>query len=281
MGYLPDAFDEHFRDDRHDRFGDVQLRYAVEDEPLGTAGGDPLRGRRASTSASSSATATCSPTSTSARWSRFHDERGAEATIALTQVDDPSRVRCRADPRDGEVDRVRREAAAGQAPSNWINAGTYVLEPSFLDRIPPRLNVSIERETFPRMLEQPGSPVRLPQRRVLARHRDAREVPRRRTPTCCAARVGRPPAPGARGARAGHLDRRATRRSTRARRSSRRCSSAPARASSRARACAGRCSAPARSSSAARCSTTRCCTTGARLARQHGRRLGRRPRRGA
>ena len=44
----------------------------------------------------------------------------------------------------------------GRAPTNWINAGTYVLEPSVLDRIPERLTVSIERETFPRMLDEPS-----------------------------------------------------------------------------------------------------------------------------
>ncbi len=31
-----------------------------------------------------------------------------------------------------------------------------MIEPPFLDRIPPRLNVSVERETFPRLLEQSG-----------------------------------------------------------------------------------------------------------------------------
>jgi NDP-sugar pyrophosphorylase family protein len=44
----------------------------------------------------------------------------------------------------------------GKAPTNWINAGTYVLEPSVLQRIPERLTVSIERETFPRMLQEPS-----------------------------------------------------------------------------------------------------------------------------
>ena len=44
----------------------------------------------------------------------------------------------------------------GEAPTNWINAGTYVLEPEVIDSIPPRLTVSIERETFPRMLEEPS-----------------------------------------------------------------------------------------------------------------------------
>ena len=72
-----------------------------------------------------------------------------------------------------------------------------MLEPSFLERIPPRLNVSVERETFPRLLAAAGPAVRVPHRRVLARHRHAREVPagaHRRA----ARRVGRPPTPGAR-----------------------------------------------------------------------------------
>jgi len=42
----------------------------------------------------------------------------------------------------------------GAAPTDWINAGTYVLEQSVLVDVPPDLTVSIERETFPRMLEQ-------------------------------------------------------------------------------------------------------------------------------
>jgi mannose-1-phosphate guanylyltransferase len=57
---------------------------------------------------------------------------------------------------DGEVIAFVEKPPRDQAPSNWINAGTYVLEPSALAAIPPRLNVSIERETFPRMLERPG-----------------------------------------------------------------------------------------------------------------------------
>ncbi len=47
MGYLPDAFHEHFRDESgEDTFRGMRLRYAVEKEPLGYRGRDPLRGRR-------------------------------------------------------------------------------------------------------------------------------------------------------------------------------------------------------------------------------------------
>ena len=40
----------------------------------------------------------------------------------------------------------------GQAPTNLINAGIYVLETSVLDRIPAGRRVSIERETFPELV---------------------------------------------------------------------------------------------------------------------------------
>ncbi len=115
MGYLPDAFHAHFRPDGcgHDTFGDVVLRYAVEDEPLGTAGairfaaegiderviicnGDILTGLDLDAMV------------------RFHDEHGAEATISLTQVEDPSAFGVVPTQADGERDRVRREARAGQ-----------------------------------------------------------------------------------------------------------------------------------------------------------------------
>ena len=75
----------------------------------------PLRRRRpprSTASRSSSSTATCSPTSTSARSSRFHHAKQAEATIALTRVDDPSAFGVVPTDADGQVHRVRREATA-------------------------------------------------------------------------------------------------------------------------------------------------------------------------
>ena len=36
-----------------------------------------------------------------------------------------------------------------EAPTNLINAGTYVLEPSVIDRIEPDVKVNVERVTFP------------------------------------------------------------------------------------------------------------------------------------
>ena len=60
---------------------------------------------------------------------------------------------CRLASRRQSQDAVEVEEGTIQfAPSNWINAGTYVLEPSVLDRIEPERKVSIEREVFPAMV---------------------------------------------------------------------------------------------------------------------------------
>jgi NDP-sugar pyrophosphorylase family protein len=87
----------------------------------------------------------------------FHDEHEAEATISLSEVEDPSAFGVVPTRPDGRVLAFVEKPPPNRAPTRWINAGTYVLEPQFLDRVPPRLQVSVERETFPRLLDQRGS----------------------------------------------------------------------------------------------------------------------------
>ena len=156
MGYLPDAFHEHFRDESgQDTFRGMRLRYAVEKEPLGTAGAI-----RFAADGIDERFVVCNGDVLTrldlTAMVEFHDARGAEVTISLTRVDDPSAFGVVPTDDDGAVISFVEKPPSGSAPSNWINAGTYVIEPPFLDRIPPRLNVSVERETFPRLLEQSG-----------------------------------------------------------------------------------------------------------------------------
>jgi len=152
LGYLPDAFTRHFAGDR---FGDLRLDYAVEDEPLGTAGAIRFAAREPD-----ERIVVCNGDVLTdldlGEMLAFHEATGGEATIALTRVEDPSAFGVVPTREDGEVIAFVEKPPPGQAPTNWINAGTYILEPSVLARIPADLNVSIERETFPRMLERPG-----------------------------------------------------------------------------------------------------------------------------
>jgi NDP-sugar pyrophosphorylase family protein len=151
LGYLPDAFEAHFPDGC---FANLRLRYAVEDHPLGTAGAI-----RFAAQGIDERIVVCNgdvlTTLDLASLVAFHDARGAEATIHLTEVADPSAFGVVPTRDDGEVVAFVEKPPRELAPTHWINAGTYVLEPTVLARIPERLTVSIERETFPRMLEEP------------------------------------------------------------------------------------------------------------------------------
>ncbi len=87
---------------------------------------------------------------------RFHRERGAVATIALAGVDDARPYGLVEAEADGRVLAFREKPERPTA--GMINAGTYVLEPRALDGVPRGVPVSIERETFPRLIEG-GEPV--------------------------------------------------------------------------------------------------------------------------
>jgi mannose-1-phosphate guanylyltransferase len=86
----------------------------------------------------------------------FHRDRAAQATLHVIAVDDPSSFGVVALDDHGRVERFVEKPAPGTEPTNLINAGTYVLEPSVLDRIPPGQKVSIERSTFPAIVDDGG-----------------------------------------------------------------------------------------------------------------------------
>jgi len=159
--YFADKIEAHFGEG--DAFG-VRMRYALEREPLGTAGAirnaasllDPdtvlvLNGDILTDFDIGAVVA-------------FHRERGARATIALRPVERPhafgvldtetdGRVRRWREPSEEEKKRVAAQGGEKTGEVDYINAGIYVLEPDVIASIPADRPVSIERETYPRLLE--------------------------------------------------------------------------------------------------------------------------------
>jgi mannose-1-phosphate guanylyltransferase len=84
----------------------------------------------------------------------FHHDHGGEATIALHRVLDPSRFGVVPTTPDGRVIAFVEKPPPGQAPTNFINAGTYIFEPSVIERIARSGRVSVERDTFPALAEE-------------------------------------------------------------------------------------------------------------------------------
>jgi mannose-1-phosphate guanylyltransferase len=150
LGYRPDVFIEAFPDGR---CAGVELSYAVEPEPLDTAGAIRFAACHAGIDDRFIAVNGDVLTDLDLRdlWAR-HEKFGGDATIALTPVDDPSRYGVVPLHGDGRVEAFIEKPEPGTAPSNWINAGTYVLEPSVLDLVAEGRRVSIEREVFPALV---------------------------------------------------------------------------------------------------------------------------------
>ena len=150
LGYLPDRFLEAYPDGE---CAGVTLHYAVEPEPLDTAGA--VRFAAEEMGITSTFLVVNGDVLTDLDITAlvaFHRRHGAEGTVALTPVDDPSRFGVVPTDDDGRVTAFVEKPPADEAPTNLINAGTYVFEPAFLDRIALGERVSIERNTFPAMV---------------------------------------------------------------------------------------------------------------------------------
>ena len=154
LGYREDVFRAAYPDGS---CSGVVLHYAVEPEPLGTAGAI----RFAAESAGLDEVFVVvngdviTDVDLTELWDRHH-QVGAEATISLTPVDEPARYGVVSTDGEGRVLGFVEKPAPGEAPSNWINAGAYVMEPAILDRIDPDRPVSVEREIFPRLVADGG-----------------------------------------------------------------------------------------------------------------------------
>lgn len=149
LGYRPDTFVDAYP---HGSCAGVALHYAVEPEPLDTAGAIRFAALEAGLDERFLVVNgdVLADLDIGELWAH-HERCGAEATIALTPVEDPSRFGVVPTRDDHSVIDFVEKPEPGTAPTNYINAGTYVMEPSVIDRIEANRRVSVEREVFPAM----------------------------------------------------------------------------------------------------------------------------------
>ena len=146
--YLPATMREYFGDGS--KLG-VKLYYVMEESPLGSAGavknvedfldgtffvlnGDIFHNR--------DFTALL----------KYHRQHRAKATIVLTPVANPTLYGVVETDKRNKVKRFTEKPKPEEVRTNMINAGTWVVEPEVLQRIPPDTKISFERELFPQIL---------------------------------------------------------------------------------------------------------------------------------
>lgn len=158
--YLSEVFTPYFGDGS--KWG-MNLKYAVEKEPLGTGGAIRNAAELIDIEAAKSANEefvifngdVLSHHSISAQL-EFHRAKKADATLHLINVEDARAFGCVPTDSDGRVTAFLEKME--NPVTNAINAGCYIFSPSVIADIPLNKVVSVERETFPNLVNQ-GRPV--------------------------------------------------------------------------------------------------------------------------
>jgi D-glycero-alpha-D-manno-heptose 1-phosphate guanylyltransferase len=129
-----------------ERYGDLQVLYSQENQPVGTAGAlrlalpllesDPVLVMNGDSYCDLDLNAFLS----------WHGQKEAVASVALVHLQDTARFGCVSLDAGGAILRFGEKQSTG---SGWINAGIYLLSQRLLRSIPQQRNVSMEYEVFP------------------------------------------------------------------------------------------------------------------------------------
>ncbi len=135
---------------------EIRVRYSVEKELRGTAGAVRLAARLVKAQRYIVLNGDSFLEVDLGEMLKFHHSENALATLALARVPDAGRyggVRLR---RDGRIsaftEKGETKPASSRSKSQLINGGVYVLQRRFIESIPSGKPVSLEKESFPRMV---------------------------------------------------------------------------------------------------------------------------------
>ncbi len=154
--YLADQIQKYFGDGSH--LG-MAIRYVVEDQPLGTAGSVRNAQQYFTDEPFLVMSGDLITDLDLSSILRFHQERRALATLALTYEADPSEYGTVATDRQEWVREYVEKPDPEEAISQTVNTGIYVLEPEVLAGIAPNVAYDFSEDIFPQMLSQNTPPL--------------------------------------------------------------------------------------------------------------------------
>jgi len=147
--YLSEVFTPYFGDGS--KWG-MSIKYAVEKEPLGTGGAIANAAQLLNTQESIVIlNGDVLSSHDLAEQIRQHEAHDADVTLHLTQVEDARAFGCVPTDAQGRVTAFLEKM--DNPVTNQINAGCYVFNPRVLTQIPLATVVSVERETFPQLVD--------------------------------------------------------------------------------------------------------------------------------
>ena len=147
--YMSEVFIPYFGDGS--KWG-MEIKFAVEKEPLGTGGA--IRNAAKELSGDSQVVIFNGDVLSSHNLKGqldLHLNSGADVTLHLTPVEDARAYGCVPTDSEGRVTAFLEKM--DNPITNTINAGCYVFDKSVIDSIPENEVISVERETFPQLID--------------------------------------------------------------------------------------------------------------------------------
>ena len=147
--YMSEVFIPYFGDGS--KWG-MEIKYAVEKEPLGTGGA--IRNAAKELAGDQQIVIFNGDVLSSHNLRSqidLHISNNADVTLHLTPVEDARAYGCVPTDADGRVTAFLEKM--DNPVTNTINAGCYVFDKSVIDSIPENEIVSVERQTFPQLIE--------------------------------------------------------------------------------------------------------------------------------
>jgi len=151
--YLAELFIPYFGDGS--KWG-MELLYAVEEQPLGTGGAIANAAQLLPKDVDSIVVFNGDVLSSHdlSEQIRQHENHAADLTLHLTSVEDARAYGCVPTDNDGRVTAFLEKME--NPVTNRINAGCYVFNPEVIMAIPLKTVISVERETFPTLINNHG-----------------------------------------------------------------------------------------------------------------------------
>ncbi len=150
LWYMPEAIKNHFGDGSS---RGVSMHYYEEDSPLGTAGSV----KNAAEFLNKPFVVVSGDSLTDIDLTaaiKFHQMKGALATLVLTRVANPLSYGVVIVDEEGKVTQFLEKPSWSQVFSDTVNTGIYILEPEVLTEIPDGTKYDFSQNLFPKLLRQ-------------------------------------------------------------------------------------------------------------------------------
>jgi mannose-1-phosphate guanylyltransferase len=151
LNYMSTNIKKYFKDGSE---FDMDIRYSVEKWPLGTGGSV----KKAEKYIDDTFMVVSGDVLTDVNFKdvvRFHKEKGAIATMVLTEVEDPTHFGIAVMDKDDKVTEYLEKPSPEEAFSNVANTGIYIFEPEIFDFFEGKdKEVDFSKDIFPEVIKQ-------------------------------------------------------------------------------------------------------------------------------